>query len=302
MASDDRRARGTPPLSELLLDLVDGSGSALAPAVLVLARLEYPQLEAEECLGVLDAMGEEARQRLAQEPGLDAPLDAQVRQLSRYFHVDLGFVGNRTFYDDPRNSCLNQVLERRIGIPITLSIVYIEVARRVGLHADGVNFPGHFLARIQKPDAGLSSGSAGVIVDAFGGGEILTDADCLALLRTRAGNAATLDPQMLAPASRRDIITRMLYNLKRNYVQMRSFPQAKAVTDLLVALLPASPTEIRDRGLLSYHLEDFGGALRDLEAYLGLARRAEQTAEEKKEAAQTWEHVKALRRRVAGFN
>lgn len=293
---------GAPQLSEQLLDLVDGPGSALAPAALVLARLEYPQLDAGACLDTLDVMGEDARQRLARDPGLDAPLDAQVRQLSRYLHVDLGFAGNRPYYDDPRNSCLNQVLDRRIGIPITLSIVYIEVARRVGLRADGVNFPGHFLTRMQKPDAGLSSVGAGVIVDAFGDGEILTDADCLVLLRARAGKNAALDPQMLAPASRRDIITRMLYNLKRNYVHMRSFPQARAVTDLLVALLPASATEIRDRGLLSYHLEDFTGALRDLEAYLRLARRTEQTEEEKKEAAQTWEHVKALRRRVAGFN
>lgn len=111
-----------------------------------------------------------------------------------------------------------------------------------------------------------------------------------------------LQPDMLASATRREIVVRMLYNLKRLYVQMRSFPQARVVTDLLLALSPSSLTELRDRGLLAYHLEDFNAALRDLEAYLRLSRPAEPDDDQKAEAAQTWEHVKALRRRVAGFN
>jgi regulator of sirC expression with transglutaminase-like and TPR domain len=288
-------------LPEQLLDLVDSPGDDLAPSALVLARLEYRNLNAAQYLGILDAMGEEASRRIDREAGHEAPLEARVDCLRRYLHADLGFAGNRDFYEDPRNSCLNQVIDRRVGIPITLSLVYIEVARRAGLSAEGVNFPGHFLARMLDPGVTGPHGRA-VLLDPFEGGTILGEADCLALLRKRVGASAMLDPDMLAPASRRDIIVRMLYNLKRNYVQMRSFPQARAVTDLLVALLPDSPTEVRDRGLLAYHLEDFSAALRDLEAYLGLARRTEQTDEEKKEAAQTWEHVKALRRRVAGFN
>jgi len=290
-----------PTLSEQLLDLVDRPGDDLAPSALVLARLEYRQLDTAHYLRILDGMGEEARRRIGHDPGHDAPLEARVDRLRRYLHVDLGFAANRDYYEDPRNSCLNQVLDRRIGIPITLSIVYIEVARRAGLGAEGINFPGHFLTRIV--DHGVTSPrTRAVLIDPFGGGAILSESDCLALLRKRAGSEATLQPDMLTAASRRDIIVRMLYNLKRNYVQMRSFPQARSVTDLLVALMPTSPTEVRDRGLLAYHLEDFNAALRDLEAYLRLARPAEQTEEEKKEAAQTWEHVKALRRRVAGFN
>ncbi len=293
-----------PSLAEPLLDVIDRPDEDLAPAALVLARLEYRHVNLAQYLAMLDGMGEEARRRIAQDPGRDAPIDARVDRLSRYLHVDLGFVGNRDYYEDPRNSCLNQVLDRRIGIPITLSVVYIEVARRAGLGAEGINFPGHFLTRILD-DGGTRTralGDRGVIIDPFGGGATLGESECRELLRKRAGSEATLQPEMLAAASRRDIIVRMLYNLKRNYVQMRSFPQARGVTDLLVALMPTSPTEVRDRGLLAYHLEDFNGALRDLETYLRLARPAEQNEEEKKEAAQTWEHVKALRRRVAGFN
>jgi regulator of sirC expression with transglutaminase-like and TPR domain len=290
-----------PTISEQLLDLLDRPGHDLAPVALVLARLEYRHLNTAQYIAILDSMGEEARRRIADDPGDAAPLEARAERLARYLHADLGFVGNRDYYEDPRNSCLNQVLDRRLGIPITLSLVYIEVARRAGLGAEGINFPGHFLTRII--DESVTSPQArAAIVDPFNRGAILNESDCLELLRKRAGGDATLEPEMLAPASRREIVVRMLYNLKRNYVQMRSFPQARAVTDLLVALMPTSPTEVRDRGLLAYHLEDFNGALRDLETYLRLARPAEQSDEEKKEAAQTWEHVKALRRRVAGFN
>lgn len=294
-------------LAEELLDLVDRPAVDLAPAALVLARLEYRHLDAARYLGVIDAMGEAAARYIDEEPGHDAPLEARVDRLSRYLHVDLGFVGNRTYYEDPRNSCLNQVLDRRIGIPITLSIVYIEVARRAGFAGEGINFPGHFLARLQAPHGAAphektSQTGARVIVDPFGGGAILGEDECRELLRRRAGADAVLQPEMLAAATCREIVTRMLYNLKRNYVQMRSFPQARVVTDLLVTLMPASPTELRDRGLLAYHLEDFSAALRDLEAYLRLARTEEQDEAQKTEATQTWEHVKALRRRVAGFN
>ncbi len=286
-------------VSEQLLDLIDRPGDDLAPAALVVARLEYRQLDAARYLGDLDAMGEEAARRIGQDPGPEAPLEVRVDRLGRYLYGELGFHGNRDHYEDPRNSCLNQVIDRRIGIPITLSLIHIEVARRAGLGAEGINFPGHFLTRVM--DQRLASTRA-VIVDPFGGGGILDEAACQKLLHKRASSEATLEPDMLVGASRRDVIVRMLYNLKRNYVQMRSFPQARAVTDLLVALMPTSPTEVRDRGLLAYHLEDFNAALRDLESYLRLARPSEQTDDEKKEAAQTWEHVKALRRRVAGFN
>jgi regulator of sirC expression with transglutaminase-like and TPR domain len=286
-------------LSDELLDLVEGPSDDLAPAAFVLAKLEYRRLDVARYMAVLDSMGEEAQRRIGQDPGHSAPIEARVHQLKRYLHVDLGFVGNREHYEDPRNSCLNQVLDRRMGIPITLSVVYIEVARRAGLAAEGVNFPAHFLTRIQASDR---TNRGGVLIDPFDGGAILTESDCQALLRKRAGEDATLQPEMLAPATRREIIIRMLYNLKRDYVQMRSFPQARVVTDLLVSLMPTSATEIRDRGLLAYHLEDFNAALRDLEEYLRVVHGDEHTEEQKAEISQTREHVKALQRRVAGFN
>lgn len=285
-------------LSEHLLDLVDRPGVDLAPAALVLARIEYPNLDAAHYLGILEGIADNASRRIDEEPGHDAPLDARVDRLGRFLHGELGFTGNRERYDDPRNSCLNQVLDRRTGIPITLCIVYLEIARRAGLAGDGIGFPGHFLIRLTSDEARGRS----VVVDPFGGGAMLQEADCRTLLRRHAGEDAELRPDMLASATRREIVVRMLYNLKRLYVQMRSFPQARIVTDLLLALSPSSITELRDRGLLAYHLEDFTAALRDLETYLRLSRTTDPDDDQKAEAAQTWEHVKALRRRVAGFN
>ena len=134
-------------LGEQLADAADRPGPDLAAPAFLIARLEFPKLDPGPYLDQLDAMGEIAMQRIASDPGHDAPLAARVDGLNRYLFNELGFVGNREHYEDPRNSCLNEVLDRRTGIPITLALIYIEVARRAGLRAEGVNFPGHFLVR-----------------------------------------------------------------------------------------------------------------------------------------------------------
>lgn len=285
-------------LADTLFDLVNGPGLELAPAALALARIEYPHVDTAHYLGVIATLANEVSTRIAQDPGHDAPLEARVERLTRYLHGELGFTGNSERYEDPRNSCLNQVLDRRTGLPITLSLVYLEVARRSGLSGEGIGFPGHFLIRLADSDGSGRS----VIVDPFGDGRVLDEADCRVLLERQAGVGAVLRPEMLAAATRHDIVVRMLSNLKRLYVQMRSFPQARLVTDLLVRLTPTALSELRDRGLLSYHLDDFNGALRDLEEYLRQSRLVAPDEGHKAEADQTWEHVKALRRRIAGFN
>ena len=286
----------------------------LAPAALFIARLEYPRLDAARYLEQLDAMGRTLSERIASlGPGVE-PL-ARVRAISGYLFEDQGFAGNTNAYDDPRNSFLNQVLERRTGIPITLALVYIEVARRAGVRADGVNFPGHFLLRLpQAPEPPADGLDDHVIIDPFHGGTILSEADCQRLLRKHAGEDAPFDRRLLTRASKQQILLRMLLNLKRIYVRMRSFPQARTLTELLLALDPSALTELRDRGLLAYHLNDFSMALRDLEAYLRFTSRGEpgpgsesETEDEddssgQGEHAQIWEHVKALRRRVASLN
>lgn len=279
-----------------IVQIVQQPGIDLAPAALAIARLEYPRLDAVRHLARLDELGEQAATRIAAGPGRDAPLEARVESLRRFLHGELGFTGHGANYDDPRSSCLNQVLERRTGLPIVLSVVYLEVARRAGCFGDGIAFPGRFLIRLSAP-----GDDRRVIVDPFDDGAVLTLAACAALLRRQAGADAELRPAMLAPASRREIVVRMLTNLKHLYVRLRSFAQARVVTDLLVRLTPAAAGEVRDRGLLAYHLEDFPAALHDLEDYLRLARRSADEAEGA-DAAKTWEHVKALRRRVAAMN
>jgi len=286
---------------ELLSALVDASnttGTALAPAALVIARVENPHLDPDPYLARLDAMGDAARrvsERLASSTGDMSP-QSGVKALNEYLFDELGFTGNREKYEDPRNSCLNEVLERRTGIPLTLSIVYMEVARRAGLHMDGVNFPGHFLVRCPQAH------SAHLVIDPFHAGALLSEHNCRLLLQKHVGSEVAFSRSLLAPATRDQILVRMLLNLKRIYVHMRSFPQARDVTELLLALTPSALSELRDRGLLAYQLNDVTGALKDLQAYLKLSSMSEPDKETKAEHQQIWEHVKTLRRRVAALN
>jgi regulator of sirC expression with transglutaminase-like and TPR domain len=295
-------------------------GEDLGPAALAIAKVEYPSLEAAPYLELLDRMGEEASTRIG-TPG-QSPFEDAVRAFNEYFYDEQGFSGNRERYDDPRNSFLNEVLNRRTGIPISLAVVYLEVARRAGLRVAGVNFPGHFLLRAPLTPARAPLGGAGthdevLIVDPFHKGAFLSEIDCRELLRQHVGDAAAFDRTLLEPATRHQIVVRMLVNLKRLYVRMRSFPQARFISGLLLSVDPSAIVELRDRGLLAYHLQDFAGALRDLEAYLRLLPRHtvasedvnpldrdadDDTPGDESEHAQIWEHVKTLRKRVAGFN
>ena len=272
----------------------------LATAALLIARLEYPNLEASRYLDQLDELGASARDRLRPVAATTNRLD-RVRALNAFLFEEEGFAGNEQQYDDPSNSCLNKVLERRTGIPITLALVYMEVARRAHVTIDGVNFPGHFLVRLRRQSG--SGIEPDVIVDPFHGGAILSERDCERLLRKHAGQDATFEPRLLVGASKPQIFIRMLVNLKQIYVRMRSFQHGRAVTELLLSLNPSAMTELRDRGLLAYHLNDFPAALRDLEKYLRYTTRPNsRELETSSERAEVWEHIKTLRRRVASLN
>jgi len=279
-----------------------GDEDLVRPALLI-PLLEFPHLDPEPYLARLETMGLEASTRLASR-GVDprsASPRALVAELNRYLFDEQGFNGNRERYDDPRNSFLNEVLERRTGIPITLALVYLETARRAGIRVVGINFPGHFLVRC--PSRHTAPGfSEDLIIDPFHGGALLSETDCRRLLQQHIGADAAFDPTLLAPATKPQILTRMLLNLKRIYVRMRSFPQAHDVTELLLAVDPPALTELRDRGLLAYHLNDFSGALRDLQHYLQLTSSEPADAEGITDHDQIWEHVKTLRRRVATLN
>jgi regulator of sirC expression with transglutaminase-like and TPR domain len=279
----------------------------LAVAALMIARVAYPKLDADPYLERLDVLGREAAARVADArvKGDDVPrrVDpeafARITALNEYLFNDLHFVGNDVQYEDPRNSFLNDVLDRRTGIPITLALVYMEVARRAGVEVEGINFPGHFLLRCRaRPDTPYSRD---LIIDAHHRGALLTDAMCRELLHKHT-DEGMWDQLLLDHATKPQILARMLLNLKRVYVGMYSFPQARDITELLLAVDPSALGELKDRGLLAYHLNDFSAALRDLQTYLSLSAKSDLDERDRDDHAQIWEHVKSLRRRVASLN
>ena len=233
-------------------------GIGLAEGALLVAAEVYEDLDLAAYLGRLDELAAEAAPCVAAG---DTALERSARLLS-FLSEDRGFVGNQNDYYDPRNSFLNEVLERRTGVPITLSIVYLEVARRIGLALCGVSFPGHFLVRsVEEP---------GVVLDPFYG-RVLTLDDCEEKLREALGEDAELEADHLKAARPREILARMLSNLKQVYLRREEHEAALACADRLLLLLPEAPLELRDRGLIYAKLECFGPALRDLERFVELA-------------------------------
>lgn len=280
--------------SSLVVDLESALAAGpqgLARAALLLCRIEAPDFAVEPALAALADLGDRAAVLVARA---DASIRSRLGAINHLLFDLEGFRGNREQYDDVRNSLLGMVLERKRGIPITLAVVYMTVARAAGVDVMGVAFPGHFLMRTPR-DAG---DDAPLILDPFDEGRELDRGALEVLLARHAGGDARLETGLLLPCSTRQIVVRMLNNMKRLYVGARSFPQAWRVTDLLVALDGRQPEDVRDRGLIAYHLDEFASALLDLEAYLAMDRDASETDERK----QVREHVAALRRRVAGMN
>jgi regulator of sirC expression with transglutaminase-like and TPR domain len=266
----------------------------LARAALVAAKIEYPRLDPGPTLAWLEEIGGRARRRLAALR--DRPLLDRVAAVSRLLYVDEHFQGNRRHYRDFRNSLLNVVVERRTGIPITLALVYIDVARRADLDVVGVSFPGHFLLRVPST---VRETAGPIILDPFDGGRRLDEDDCRALLRQHVGDDVAFDETLLEPCTPRQMLARMLSNLKRTYVELRSYPHARLVTELLLAVEPMFGAELRDLGLIAYQLDDYSAALRDLERYLRLQTWRDSDREERDRVA---EHVRTLRGQVAGLN
>lgn len=256
----------------------------LAEAAFLIACEEYPDLDLAEQRLRLEELGRQARARL--DPR--APLRARAERLAGFLGDELGFRGNAESYYDPRNSFLNDVLARRLGIPITLSALYIEVGRRAGLPMSGVGLPGHFIVRVDGPDEEL-------MLDPFHGGRMLSLADCQRRLDRIFDRRVSLEPDMLMPCGARQILTRMLYNLKGIYAQAQDHWRALGVVELLLLLDPGDAEELRDRGLLYAALDCYGLAVLDLEAYLSRAGKAP-------EATALRETLENLRARQARLN
>jgi regulator of sirC expression with transglutaminase-like and TPR domain len=226
-------------------------------AALLLAReIAYPGLRADPYLAQLDALAAAARPAL----GFGNELE-RATALAAHLAGKAGFQGNVVAYNDPRNSFLNDVLERRQGIPITLAIVYVAVARRLGLDAYGIGLPGHFIA-------GVRSGSKRVLLDPFHGGEQLSVADCERLVQETAGYQGPFERAWLDAAPPQSILARLLNNLRLIYFQLADWPKALAVLERLQQLQPDAPDHLRDLGLVHYQQGTFHEAARYLEAYL----------------------------------
>ena len=256
----------------------------LGRAALLIARAEYPTLDVEHYLGRLDAMAAS----VAPEVTWETEPMRRVAVLSRFLFVTEGFRGNGEQYYDPRNSFLNDVLDRKLGIPITLSIVYMELARRLRLPVVGVGFPGHFLVKYVMDDGEI-------LLDPFHRGAILTPADCRRRLKEMTDGSVAFQPDHLRSVTKRQILSRMLSNLKHIYLRARNLPKAMQVMDLMLVVSPEDPVEVRDRGLLLSQAGRLGAALRDLERYLALAPKAE-------DADSIKDHMAGIRRRMASMN
>ena len=242
-------------------DLVDGA--------LLLASDAYPGLDLGQQRRRFDALELPRRLGRAATGCLEW---AEV--LGEHVYGRLGFRGNEADYYDVKNSYLNDVLDRRSGIPITLAVVYIEIARRAGLRADGVNFPGHFLVRLVD-----DSGDEPVLVDPFHGGGTLHGERLEELWIKVAGGRPSQSLPALEPASVRQVMTRMLMNLRAIHAARGDYRALYLVLDRIVALVPDAAREIRDRGMLSIKLGAPQAARSDLNRYLRLSPNAGDVAE-----------------------
>lgn len=244
-----------------LLAEASGTGSTqIDIAALELAQIEFPTLPVEPFLEILDSHARELAALL--RPGASG--EQFVETANQYFFETLGFRGERDNYYHPRNSCLNEVLTARTGIPITLAVVYMEVARRLGRPVSGVGMPGHFLAKYDAP--GYSC-----FIDCFGG-RVVSFEECRELALGTSKIDIFAVPATLAPVSKRQILLRMLNNLRGAYRRTEEHNKAIAVLDLLLEAAPGAE-EYKQRGALHLHLGRTREALADWERYLSLARR-----------------------------
>lgn len=227
-------------------------------AALQFARaLSYPELNVAAYMATFHEISEEA----ADEVDETAPVDHQARQLSEFLFQQLGFQGNKSHYNDPRNSYLNEVVDRRLGIPITLSAIYIDIAHRLGIPAYGIGLPGHFIVGIKMPDWNLW-------LDPYHGGRRLDLTDCAELIRMSSGYEGPIEASWFDPQPSREILARMLSNLRANYVSTSNWTMATEVIQLLRQVQPNEADHLRDLGLVYYHQRRLPQAAHYLNAYL----------------------------------
>jgi len=257
----------------------------LLRAALTFARPEYPGLDQSRYLGLIDEYAERVHLRRGES---EDPAHS-IASINVVLFQQEGFAGNQSEFYDPRNSYLNDVLDRKLGIPISLSVIYMEVAQRVGLPVFGVGLPGHFLLKHYDLNGNQ------IFIDPYVAGRLLSPAECQTRLDEVYGGQMPLQPEFLNSVSRRQILTRMLNNLRSIYISQRNFKKALTIVDFILAIHPRSPDDLRQRALLRYNEGMLRPAIEDLEEYLRLAPDASD-AEEMKQT------VLSIRRSIAMMN
>lgn len=270
--------------SFLEIAALDDEALFLDRAALIMALEEYPDLNVQEYLRKMDTLAARAEVLI----GLDRSAVNIIEAINEVLFVQEGLRGNSDDYYDPRNSYLNEVLDRRLGIPISLSVIYIEIARRIGFSIKGIGFPEHFLIKHVTNDRDI-------IIDAFDMGRILTLNECQELLDKIHKGSVEMNASMLQPMAKRTILTRMLYNLKGIYTQQEQYFKALSVIDKILMLNPWTPSELRDRGLLYMQTSLFAKALADLESYIARAVAPE-------DSSYIQNHIRMLRSIVCAPN
>ncbi len=265
----------------------------LARAALLIAAEEYPELDIAYYLSLLEALAQRVRLSLEENAKagsgpLSSPQMDALQVLNSVLFEQEHFRGNRAHYNDPQNSFLNRVLERRLGIPLTLSLLYMEIGKRLGLHIEGIGMPFHFIVR-------CTIAEQTIYIDPYEKGRFLTEEDCRLRLMRVFKHAENLDPHWMEPLSHKQLLIRMLTNLKHIYIQQSDFQRALTACDRILLLDPTLPIERRDRGVIHFQLKYYARALRDLTAYLELAPQADDLHEVKQQ-------IKLIRQMIAMMN
>jgi regulator of sirC expression with transglutaminase-like and TPR domain len=276
-------------IAQRLRVLVDqpAGKAGLAEGALLIAKSNYPELSLSHYLDRLERIAEAIARRL---PAGTEVLSA-IEQINAHLFGELGFTGNGQDYHNPRNSYLNDVLDQRRGIPITLSVLYMEVARQLGILVEGVSFPGHFLVIHDSPRGRL-------VIDPFHGGATLDYQDLRERLSVVMGEKAWSDELdvdgLLHGADRRTILVRMLRNLKGVYAHHEQWDRSLEWVNLILELEPANPEELRDRGIILEKLDCYRAAAIDYEAYL----HARPSAKDRQQIAHRLQRVQGEARRL----
>jgi regulator of sirC expression with transglutaminase-like and TPR domain len=267
----------------------------LARAALLIANEEYAELDLAHYVAQLDLLAERVREMLGLSPSENPFQGASKSELidvlvainSVLFDQE-HFRGAEKDYYNPCNSFLNDVLERHRGIPITLSLIYMEIGKRLGVQIEGVGLPLHFVVRCRLPDGAI-------YIDPYDGGRLLSEEECRELVNRMLRGKATFNPRWLEPVSNKQFLMRMLTNLKYIYLSKKDFARALSICDRILLLVPQAPIERRDRGIIHLHLKHHARALLDLKAYVELAPEANDVVEVRRQ-------ISAIRQIIAMMN